>query len=397
MRTVFLTNACSLILACICSAGLAGEIDTPGRLDPNLVSANTEFGLKLFSKLVDRTPNDNIFISPTSIAMALQMTYNGALGETQKAMAEALELQGISLQELNEGNAALMKALENLDDDVLLDIANSLWARKEETFGEEFLKRTQDFYEADVETLDFSDPESPSVINAWVNEKTRGKIEKIVDEIPASAILYLINAVYFKGTWTIQFDEKYTKERAFTLPDGAKKNIPMMTTQSKFRLYRGDAFSGIALPYGDEKVSMYIFLPDRDSNLGEFYKKLSAGKLESWISEFRKFDLMVIMPKFKLEYEVGLNNVLTELGMGLAFSGKADFGAMCPGGGVMIDDVKHKTFVEVNEKGTEAAAVTSVRMKKGGTPPMIIDKPFLCVIRDDITGTILFMGSITNP
>jgi len=405
MRTSYWASAIvigSLVLGYSCPfvySDLPEKGNSDSEMLHGLVSANTSFGFHLYEKLIERDSESNIFISPASIAMALAMTYNGARGETQQAMAEALALQGMSLQQLNQANAALMAKLRNLDDNVLLDVANSLWARKGVEFKPDFMKINQDFYQAYIETLDFDAPSAPAVIDAWVKEKTRGKIEQMVQEIPGGIILFLINAVYFKGSWAVKFDEKYTRERDFTLLDGSKKKIPMMMSKSdRFRRYRGDGFQAISLPYGDGKVSMYIFLPNRDSSLGEFHKSLSAKNWESWVSQSQREETMIILPKFTLKYEVVLNNALEELGMGVAFDGReANFEGMCSGGGVWIDEVKHKTFVEVNEEGTEAAAATSVRMKKGGPRPMTVDRPFFCAIRDNETGTVLFMGSVVDP
>ena len=390
------TSCC--VSAMIIGSLVLGFFCSPGYSSNSLTSANTAFGFSLFGELVDQDNGGNIFISPASVAMALAITYNGARGETQEKMAEALKLNGISLQQLNKANAELMSKLKNLDDGVLFNVANSLWAQKGEKFKPDFMERNQRFYKAHIEALDFGDPDAPAIIDAWVKEKTGGKIEKIVDEIPGGVILYLINAVYFKGLWAVKFDEKYTGERDFILLDGSKKKVPMMATQSdRFGYYHGDRFEAISLPYGNGNVSMYIFLPDMESSLKEFYSNLNAGNWESWMSRFQKEDVTVVLPRFKLEYEIVLNDALAKLGMGVAFDGsKADFTNM-RSGKCWIDEVKHKTFVEVNEEGTEAAAATSVRMKKGGANMIRIDRPFFCAIVDNSIGTVLFMGSIVEP
>ena len=364
----------------------------------NLVSADNSFGFEVFRQLVEKDYDDNIFMSPTSLAIALTMTYNGASGETKEAMAKVLELQGMSLEEVNQTNAALLERLNNLGGDVLLKMANSLWVREGEEFRADFLKRNQEFYGAEISTLDFTDSKAPSIIDAWVKEKTGGKIETIVEEIPSGAILYLISAVYFKSTWAVKFDQQYTREGDFTLLDGSKKKVPMMMTGAKGVKYlKGDNFEAVGLPYGDGKVRMYLFVPHRESSLNQFYKELNAGSWDDWMSQFQQTELTIVMPRFSLEYEIVLNDALANLGMGVAFdSGTADFSGMCIGGRIWIDEVKQKTYLEVNEDGTEAAAATSVRMKKG---PMAIyvNRSFFCAVRDDETGAILFMGSIVEP
>ena len=364
----------------------------------NLVSADNSFGFEVFRQLVEKDYDDNIFMSPTSLAIALTMAYNGASGETKEAMAKVLELQGMSLEEVNQTNAALLERLNNLGGDVLLKMANSLWVREGEEFRADFLKRNQEFYGAEISTLDFTDSKAPSIIDAWVKEKTGGKIETIVEEIPSGAILYLISAVYFKSTWAVKFDQQYTREGDFTLLDGSKKKVPMMMTGAKGVKYlKGDNFEAVGLPYGDGKVRMYLFVPHRESSLNQFYKELNAGSWDDWMSQFQQTELTIVMPRFSLEYEIVLNDALANLGMGVAFdSGTADFSGMCIGGRIWIDEVKQKTYLEVNEDGTEAAAATSVRMKKG---PMAIyvNRSFFCAVRDDETGAILFMGSIVEP
>ena len=395
MQTVNAILLGSMIFGCICFSGYS---DSPerGNTVEEIVSANNSFGLNLLQKLVEKNMSENIFMSPTSLAMALSMTYNGASGDTKEAMARVLELQGISLEEVNQASAALMEKLRNLGEDIRLDMANSMWAREGEEFKADFLKQNEEFYGAKVSALDFTDPRAPSIIDAWVREKTGGKIEEIVEEIPGGVILYLINAVYFKGAWAVKFDRQYTRERDFTLLDGSKKKVPMMMTGSKeFKYLEGDNFDAVGLPYGDGSVSMYIFVPHRESSLEELYGELTTGNWDDWMSRFQQSEITVVMPLFNLEYEIVLNDALANLGMGIAFNSvKADFSRMCSGR-VWIDQVKQKTFLEVNEEGTEAAAATSVSMKKG--PGIYVDRPFFCAIRDNDTGAILFMGSIVEP
>ena len=388
---------CSLVLGCLCLPGYAGEADDRVLTDDRLVSANTRFGFKLFEKLLRREPGGNILISPVSLAMALEMTYNGARGGTMEAMAGTLELEGMTLEEVNRANAALTAALEELDDDVRLDMANSLWVRRDLPVEEDFMERNEDFYRADVRSLEFDDPLAPGIINAWIGERTRGRIESIVEEIRRDDLLFLLNAVSFRGGWMVKFDKLYTRERAFNLGDGGVKNVPLMMSRSDlFKWFRGDDFQAVALPYGDGRTSMYIFLPDRDSSLAEFREQLNAGNWEEWMSRFRAHDVIVGLPRFKLEYGTGLNEVLEELGMGVAFGPGADFKGICPGGS-FIGEVKHKTFVQVDEEGTEAAAAVSVRISKGGAPYFIADRPFFFAVRDDWTGSVLFMGRVVEP
>ena len=365
-----------------------------------LVAANTRFAFKLFRALTKQEPDKNIFISPASIAIALSMTYNGSVGQTQAAMAIALELQEMSLQQVNEANAQLRQALENLDNEVELAIANSLWAQQDVEFKRDFLQRTQEFYGAKVTSLDFSAAEALATINNWVSENTHGKIKTILQKLDPHTVLILINAIYFKGIWTSPFDKENTHDRVFTLLDGTQKPYPMMSQDGTYRYYQGENFQAISLPYGSERLSMYIFLPEQDSSLEAFHKNLNAANWDKWMNQFHKMKGTIVLPRFKLEYQVELKDVLSTLGMEAAFSVSGGFQQMCAEP-VAISKVIHKTFLEVNEEGTEAAAATAMEMTRSlsrePTFSMIVDRPFFCAIRDDDTGSLLFMGSIMEP
>lgn len=375
----------------------------PSTPDAKLVNANTKFGFKLFSEVLNQESDRNIFVSPSSVSIALAMTYNGASGSTREAMTKALELQGLTLQQINSSNAALKKSLENPDPFVKLTIANSLWASREASINQEFIRRNQDFYTARIANLNFNDANASSIINSWVNDSTEGKINKIVERIDPDQVLFLINAIYFKGRWSDEFDKDQTSNHPFYLVSGQQKQHPMMSQRGDYKYYENQQFQAVSLPYGkDGKVSFYIFLPKQTSSLKSFYQNLSAENWENWMSQFSKREGFVRLPRFKMDYDITLNKALTALGMGEAFSNKANFSAM--GKNLKISEVKHKTFVEVNEEGTEAAAATSVGIvplsaKVPSAEPfsMIVDRPFFCTIRDNQTGSILFMGSIVEP
>ncbi|GAB4305023.1 MAG: serpin family protein [Oscillatoriaceae cyanobacterium] len=343
----------------------------------------------------------NLFISPTSISTALAMVYNGAHGETQTAIAKTLSVQGISLADLNQGNAALKASLETGDDKVAIDIANSLWLNKTSSFLPGFIQRAAETYEAKISTLDFTTPQAADVINAWVKEQTQGKIEEIVKEIDPDTIAFLVNAIYFKGKWSEEFVKAETKEMPFTLLDGSQKRHPMMSQSGEYSYYDNEQFQAVALPYGEGRWSFYVFLPKPGVSLDKFYQSLTAETWEKWMQQFRKQPGDIKLPRFKVEYDITLNDSLKAMGMEVAFDrNKADFSGMTEEKAA-IDKVQHKTFVEVNEEGTEAAAVTSVGIMPASAPPppfeMVVDRPFFAAIRDGETGTILFMGSIVNP
>jgi serine protease inhibitor len=373
-----------------------------GAMNDKLVAANTKFGFKLFSALIESNNSQNIFISPSSVAIALAMTYNGASGSTGEAMAQTLELQGMSLDEINRSQLTLTQLLTNPDTKVQLNIANSLWARSGINFQPDFLKKNQEFYKAEVTNLDFSKPNSASIINNWVSKNTNGKIPTIVEQISPATVLYLINAIYFKGNWTTAFAKDATQNLPFTLLNGTKKQHPLMSQSGRYQYLENNSFQAISLPYGSRQLSMYVFLPKQNTTLQSFYNSLSVENWEQWMKQFTTRQGSIVLPRFKLEYEVGLSKTLKALGMEEAFGNSANFTAMTETP-VKIDEVKHKTFVEVNEEGTEAAAATSVEMRATSARPeqepfrMVVDRPFFFAIRDNQTGTILFMGSIVDP
>lgn len=376
---------------------------TGDSVDSRLISANTRFGFKLYAEVLKHSSGKNVFVSPASVGLALAMTYNGAVGETKQAMERALEIQGMSHAELNRSYAQLRQALESADPKVQLNIANSLWARKGVIFNPDFIERDKQFYGAQVTALDFNDPGAPAVINSWVADKTKGKIDKIVDNIDPQSILFLINAIYFKGTWTAEFDKAQTREEPFTTGSGQQKRHPMMHQSGTYDYYEGKDFQSVSLPYGGGRASMYIFLPGEGASLDQFQKDLTAANWDSWMKQFVKTKGDIGVPRFKVEYEIGLNEALKALGMAVAFDqARADFSGITSEK-AFISQVKHKTFAEVNEEGTEAAAVTSVEMTVTSVQRprksfrMIVNRPFFCAIRDNKTGTVLFVGSITDP
>jgi len=370
-------------------------------VDPAFVAANTRFGFKLFAQLLEQNQGENLLISPTSVSIALSMTYNGASQTTQEAMRNTLEMQGMSLEEINQANQALLQAWMSSDPAVQMAIANSLWARTGIPFNPDFLKRTQEFYGAEVTDLDFGNPTAIDRINGWVNQQTQSKIEKIVDQINPNDILFLINAIYFKGKWTNPFNPDETIDRPFRQENGTTTQQPLMTQRGQFRYLETEQFQAVRLPYGSERWQMAIFLPKPTSDLSRFTQSLNQTNWETWMNQFSSRPGAVQLPRFKVEYGTSLVDALKAIGMEVAFDDQqADFGDMTslP---AFISDVQHKTLLEVNEEGTEAAAATSVAIAVRAALPqspfqMTVDRPFFCAIWDEQTGTILFMGAIES-
>ncbi|HEY7181390.1 MAG TPA: serpin family protein [Blastocatellia bacterium] len=383
------------------------EITRPNNsanMNSNLAAASNAFGFDLFQQLLRQAANENVFFSPLSVTVALGMTYNGAAGETKTGMARALKIEGMSLADLNRASAELLKALKSSDPKIELAVANSLWTRGGMRFNEDFLERARQFYGAEISPLDFNNPQSAATINRWVSGATKGKIGRIIDQINPQQVMFLINAVYFKGQWQRRFEQTLTKEQPFHLPDGREQPAPMMAQSGNYLYLRGDKFQAVSLPYGNGGVSLYLFLPDQGSSLDEFLKGLSYQKWEEWITNFTKTPGDVKLPRFKLDYEKTLNDPLKDLGMGVAFNPqKADFSGIHAEKDLYISEVKHKAVVEVNEEGTEAAAATSVGVATTSVREprerftFIADRPFLMAIRDSQTGAILFMGTLMEP
>jgi serine protease inhibitor len=261
----------SFLIACACLGFIRCQNDPykpviglPRDLTPaesQLITSDNAFGFKLFRAINDAEAEKNVFISPLSVSMALGMTYNGAAGETEAAMRDVLELGGMSLTAINESYQSLIKLLTGLDPKVVFQIANSIWYKQELPFEKDFLDINSKYFDAEVAGLDFSDLKSVDTINDWVDDKTRGKIERILDEINPLAVMFLINAIYFKGTWTYEFDKNETKNDQFTLMDGSTVPCRMMKQEGDFLYYATEDFQAIDLPYGEEEFSMTVILP----------------------------------------------------------------------------------------------------------------------------------------
>lgn len=381
-----------------------GKKITITKTTSEIITADNAFGLELFQKVVaSDTEADNIFISPTSVALALAMTYNGADGETKTAMENTLKKNGFTIDEINTSYKSLIDALVSVDPKVLLEIANSIWYRQEFSVLPEFISVNQEYYDAEVSPLDFNLPSAPDVINNWVADKTHDKITQIINEIPGDAVMYLINAIYFKGIWLYEFDEEYTNDDLFYLKGGSSITVPFMQQEATLRYATNALFSMIELPYGEGNYNMIVMLPHTGSTTEDIVALLTAENWDGWIIALTEQNVKVMLPKFKFEYKNKLNDELDAMGMGVAFSDQADFSKINPEEDLFISKVLHKSFVEVNEEGTEAAAVTAVEISLTSVGPepdytlFKADRPFLFAIREKDTGAIIFIGSLQNP
>ena len=328
--------------------------------EKNIVQSDNVFSHKIFKQVAKAETDQNIFISPLSISMALGMTLNGANGTTYEAIKNTLEFQDLSLEEINQSYQSLIQLLSGADPKVIFQIANSVWYRQTFTFEQNFIERVQTYFNALVQGLDFNDPDAKNIINQWVNQKTNGRIKAIVDFIDPNDVMFLINAIYFKGIWTYQFNKNLTKDDFFTLPDGTQKPCKMMVQNGDFQYFANSDFQAVDLPYGAGNFRMSILLPNPLFNIDSLIAQFNQQNWDMWMGSFSKSSGILKLPKFTMEYKIKLNDVLSDLGMAVAFTDQADFTKMYPPGNLFISRVKHKTFVKVNEEGTEAAAVTSV-------------------------------------
>ena len=368
-----------------------------------VIGASNTFGFNLLRELERTRSDSNIFMSPLSASMALGMTMNGAAGETFDEMRSALSFGTRPPSEINASYRSLIDMLRGLDRTVDFRIANSIWYRAGFPFESTFLDESRQFFDARVSPLDFASATAPQTINDWVKTSTNGKIDRIVDAIADDVVMYLINAIYFNGSWTKRFDKNLTRNDQFTTISGATAPIAMMRNKDTVRVAETPDATVVDLPYGGGAFAMTILMPKQGKSIGSAVSTLTAESWASAIAGVAARSVELQMPKFTLRWEALLNDPLEALGMRLAFlGGGADFTRMSrvAGDRLYISKVKQKAFVDVHEEGTEAAAVTSVEVSVTcacGPQVIRIDRPFIFAIRERFSGTILFLGKIVRP
>jgi serpin B len=400
-----------LLVACAgVEPGVTPIMELPRTLtqaETRLVQADNAFTFGLLHEALASEPaGANVFVSPLSVAMALGMTYNGADGATAAAFEQTLRLSGLTRDQINASYRGLIDMLRALDPTTTFRIANAIWYRQDYVFDPAFLQTNRTWFDAEVRALDFADPGAAGTINAWVNDATSGRIPVILDPpIPDDMIMYLVNAIYFKGTWTHRFDPARTSPQPFSLEGGGTVQVPLMThgAEVPVRGTEGALASVVDLPYGGGAFSMTIVLPAPGQTVHAVAAQLDQARWDAWIAALDSGEVTVYLPKFTLRYELeAMDAVLKSLGLAPAYCDAAglppDFTRMDPSGQACISQVKHKTFVLVDEAGTEAAAVTSVGVGVTSAPPMVrVDRPFLFAIRERLSGTILFIGRVMDP
>lgn len=414
----------SLVLAALLLAGCNGATDPDGAADPieelpraltadeqAVIEASNRFGFAMVAELYGADPGANLFTSPLSAHAALSMALTGARDSTLDAMRETLGFgdgDAPSIDAIRESYAGLSDLLLDLDPRVELAIGNAAWLDETFPFRAAWVDGVAEAFDARTQAVDFADPALPGEINDWVDEATAGRITEMVESLDPNEVLMLLNAIYFKGQWTDQFDPDDTRDAPFILPDGSTKTVQMMVRgEGELDVYRGPDALVADLPYGGGVFRFTVVLPPEDGSLADLVAGLDDARWNTWMAGLAEDDVPVHMPRFTLEWEKELKDALESLGMGIAFvAGRADFGGMlaegfdpqATGTDLHITRVKQKSFLTVNEEGTEAAAATSVGVGVTSAPmPVVVDRPFLLAIRERLSGTIFFLGAIVDP
>ena len=360
------------------------------------VAQDNEFAFDLLKKTITASGETNVFVSPLSVSIALGMAWNGANGTTKTEIEAALKMSGMSATDINNYYRIMLSTLPSIDPTTKLSIANSLWYKTGFEVKPDFLKVNSDYFNAYIKQLDFSQTWALDTINNWCSKKTNTLIPTIIDQIPSNAVMYLINAVYFKGIWSRQFEKKNTSVQKFTNEAGNQGNVNMMYQKDTFRYAETETAQYLDLPYGNKAFSMTVILPAANKTPADILNSLTTDTWNNALSQLNPREIMVYLPRFKVTNKFNLNDELKKMGMNLAFSDLADFSNISdlP---LQISEVIHKTYVTVDEEGTEAAAVTSIGIITTAMPviPVFrVDKPFVFVIREKSTGVILFIGKM---
>jgi len=369
-----------------------------------VIETNNSFGLELLKEILLNEDLPNVMISPTSVSLALGMAYNGAEGTTREAFEEVLNYEGLSREEVNSITKELIDVLTANTDGNLLEIANSVWYQEDFEVLQGFIDLNTQYYGAEVIEQDFMASDAVSKINKWVSDKTHEKITEIVNSLDPATRMILINALYFNCVWKVEFDPEETQNETFYNDDHSVfDEVAMMTTESNFKYASFDDFTVVELPYKDDKFSMLLFLPAYNSTLDAFISTLDGDSWATWTGSLAEAPkVQVTLPKFKYAYSRSLADDLIDMGLGVAFTDNADFSGISPVS-LLISDVIHKTYIDVNEEGTEAAAVTAVVFEttsvgEGDEVVYInFNKPFFYAIQENSSKAIVFAGKVTQP
>jgi serpin B len=395
-----------LLAACASPTDPAGQpallTELPRALSTSelkIIDGANAFAFDLLRESTRALPADsNALLSPLSASMALGMALNGANGETFEALQQALRLTGMTEAAINQGYRDLIALLGELDDRTEMKIANSIWVHDGFRMEPAFIEAGNTFFDAEVETIDFGSPSAVSTINAWVSGKTNARIPRLLDRISDREILFLINAIYFKGKWRERFDPENTQEGPFQAADGRTYTAALMSQTDTLRYDETAGYQAVDLLYGNGSFAMTVLLPAAGRTPTEVLAGLNPEAWRELAGRFRDAHVHLTLPRFTMEYSRQLNDDLTALGMGIAFDDtRADFYRIADvrPERLYLTRVDQKTFVEVNEEGTEAAAATAVGVGVTSAPLVVemrVDRPFVFAIRERLSGTIVFLG-----
>lgn len=376
---------------------------TSNEKSAKIIAADNEFGFELF-KTVNASQDEpkNTMISPMSVSLALAMVYNGTEGNTKTQMEQMLHKKGLTTDDINKSYKDLTDALISHDPKVELSISNAIYYRNTFPVKDAFKITNQNYYHAEASGLDFSKTtETLNTVNGWVNTNTKGKIDKILEQVKAEDIMYLLNAIYFNGEWKYKFDTKETVDLPFIKEDKSTIQVPTMRIEKPFNYYSHQSFELLEMPYGSGKYSMLIFLPETGKKSDDVISLLNPENVNNWIQQMTEQKKEVFLPKFEFKFDNSLVDELAVLGMSDAFDeAKANLSGISDAAKLVISEVMHKSYIKVDERGTEAAAVTEITVGTTSIGPdnsFRVDHPFVFAIREKDTQAILFIGKVMDP
>ncbi len=361
------------------------------------VVQDNDFALDLFKKTIASSTESNVFISPLSVSMSLGMLWNGANGATKSEIENALKMNGLNIDDINNYYKLMQTTLPKIDPLTKLTIANSIWYRDILPLKPDFLKTNTDYFNAKVAALDFGNSKSVDIINNWCSDNTNKLIPKVIDEIEPNAMMFLINALYFKGTWVKKFDKRKTNEENFTTDQNRQVKVNMMHIEEKFKYTEDEMAQYLEMSYGNKAFSMLILLPLDSKSTEDVLNNLSPERLTQVLSTMYSPKANVRLPRFQVKSSFQLKLMLQAMGMQQVFTENADLTNISDWKPLYVKYVKHDTYVKVDEEGTEAAAVTKTSLFTKSEEPIIpftVNKPFVFLIRENSTGVILFMGKM---
>lgn len=370
------------------------------RVSAPFAEQTTQFAFDLAKRVTKQEgPGKNVFISPLSLHIALGMILNGANAQTAQEIQKTLNLDAQTLAAANQTYQNLMENLPGIDPKVTLLVANSVWYRNTFNVAPSFQDVLRQTFKAEVSAQDFNDPATVGNINNWASQKTNGKIPKVLDAIQPDNLMFLLNALYFKGDWQKPFKPEDTADLPFTLVSGEQTTVRMMRQEITLRRAFRPTYVAFELPYGSgSNYTMTILLPAGNTTADALMNSLTGADWTQLQKDMMLSKVDIGLPKFTLNYQIKLNAVLSDMGMPTAFTDRADFTKMNPKGGLLLSFVKQNTFVAVDEKGTEAAAVTSAGVSTTSlNEPTLCNRPFVFVIHEKTSGTVLFVGKIADP